>query len=300
MSNATPLSVVIATRNRREQLALALDRLTALAEQPPIVVVDNASQDGSPAAVRARHPQVQVIELRENRGAGARTVGARAVDTPLVAFSDDDSWWAPGALARAVELFDRFPRLALVAARTLVGDSQELDPVSASMAAAPLGQAADLPGPSVLGFLACSAVVRRRAFLDAGGFERRFGIGSEEGLLAMDLAAAGWGLAYVADIVGHHHPLPGRDPDVRRRRVLRNELWTSWLRRPAATAANRTWAALREAATDPLALAALADAFGGLPWALRNRRRLPFHVERAVRCLEARGGDPAEGRLAGS
>jgi len=279
--------VVIATRDRRDQLLMVLDRLTALAEQPAVVVVDNASRDGSPAAVRASHPQVHVIELRDNRGAGARTVGARHVDTPLVAFSDDDSWWAPGALSAAAELFDRFPRLALVAARTLVGDEQKLDAVSASMAAAPLGQPADLPGPSVLGFLACSAVVRRRAFLDVGGFERRFGIGSEEALLAMDLAAAGWGLAYVADIVAHHHPTAGRDPDVRRRRVLRNELWTAWLRRPAAIAAASTWEAVREAATDPLARAALADAVGGLPWALRNRGRLPARVERAVRCLEA-------------
>ena len=287
MPTPAPPSVVIATRDRRDQLLMVLDRLTALAEQPAVVVVDNASRDGSPAAVRASHPQVHVIELRDNRGVGARTVGARHVDTPLVAFSDDDSWWAPGALSAAAELFDRFPRLALVAARTLVGDEQKLDAVSASMAAAPLGQPADLPGPSVLGFLACSAVVRRRAFLDAGGFERRFGIGSEEALLAMDLAAAGWGLAYVADIVAHHHPTAGRDPDVRRRRVLRNELWTAWLRRPAAIAAASTWEAVREAATDPLARAALADAFGGLPWALRNRRRLPARVERAVRCLEA-------------
>ncbi len=287
MPTPAPPSVVIATRDRRDQLLMVLDRLTALAEQPAVVVVDNASRDGTPAAVRVSHPQVHVIELRDNRGAGARTVGARHVDTPLVAFSDDDSWWAPGALSAAAELFDRFPRLAPVAARTLVGDEQKLDAVSVSMAAAPLGQAADLPGPSVLGFLACSAVVRRRAFLDVGGFERRFGIGSEEALLAMDLAAAGWGLAYVADIVAHHHPTAGRDPDVRRRRVLRNELWTAWLRRPAAIAAASTWEAVREAATDPLARAALADAVGGLPWALRNRRRLPARVERAVRCLEA-------------
>jgi hypothetical protein len=33
------------------------------------------------------------------------------------------------------------------------------------------GAAPDLPGPSVLGFLACSAIVRRSAFLDVGGFD---------------------------------------------------------------------------------------------------------------------------------
>jgi hypothetical protein len=67
-------------------------------------------------------------------------------------------------LAYAERLFSAHPRLALIAARTLVGAGNELDPLSAFMASAPLGQQADLPGPSVIGFLACAAVVRREAF----------------------------------------------------------------------------------------------------------------------------------------
>jgi hypothetical protein len=39
-----------------------------------------------------------------------------------VAFCDDDSWWSAGALREAADVFDRCPRLAAVAARTLVGE----------------------------------------------------------------------------------------------------------------------------------------------------------------------------------
>ncbi|NVI85718.1 glycosyltransferase family 2 protein, partial [Actinomadura sp. BRA 177] len=130
------------------------------------------------------------------------------------------------------------PRTALLAARVLIGEEERLDPVSAQMAEAPLGRPGGLPGPAVLGFLACSVIVRRDAFLDAGGFSDVLHFAGEEELLALDLAAAGWGLAYVPELVVHHHPSKtGRDPAGRRRREIRNRLLTAWLRRPLPAAA---------------------------------------------------------------
>src|SRR5919108_2255895 len=164
-ASPAPVAVVIATRNRGTELLGTLARLRALHERPPIVVVDNGSTDGTCELVRAHQPGVRVVGLRYNWGGAARTIGARLVDSPYVAFSDDDSWWAPGALGRAVDLLDRHPRLAVLAARVLVGPDQRLDPACDRMAHSPLPSAADLPGPSVLGFVACGAVVRRVAFL---------------------------------------------------------------------------------------------------------------------------------------
>src|SRR5215210_4991945 len=112
---AARVGVAIATRERPTELAHVLARLLALPERPPVVVADNGSADGTPAAIRARFPSVQVLELGENRGAAARNAAVAALGTSYVAFSDDDSWWAPGALARAVEVFDAHPRLGLLA-----------------------------------------------------------------------------------------------------------------------------------------------------------------------------------------
>lgn len=272
------ITVIFATRNRRDELLATLERHRALPESPPLIVVDNGSTDGSPEAVRARFPEVEVVALGENRGGGARTVGAQHAATPYVAFSDDDSWWAPGSLARAVELLDHHPRLAVLAARVLVGSSEKLDRVCQEMADSPLGQEPGLPGPSVLGFVACGAVVRRDAFLAVGGFETRFGIGGEEELLALDLAAAGWGLAYVEDVVAHHYPSPQRDRPGRNRTQLRNALWSAWLRRPLPAALRCTVRLLRQ----PGAGAALGEALRGLPWALSRRRPVPPAVEAAL------------------
>jgi GT2 family glycosyltransferase len=279
------VAVVIATRNRGPELLGTLTRLRALHERPRIVVVDNGSTDGTAELVRTHHPDVQVVGLRRNRGAAARTVGARLVDSPYVAFSDDDSWWAPGALARAVQLLDRHPRLAVLAARVLVGPEERLDPVCDQMAHSPLPAADDLPGPPVLGFIACGAVLRRAAFLEVGGFDVRLGVGGEEELLSVDLAAGGWGLAYVDEVVAHHHPSPSRDPSGRRRVQVRNALWSAWLRRPLGGAARRTAHLAALAIHQPGASSGLLLAMGGLPWVLRERRPVSRELEAALRTL---------------
>ncbi len=278
------VGIVIATRNRRDDLLATLDRHARQPGPPPVVVVDNASEDGTPSAVRRLHPRVHVIALPENRGGAARTIGVRALRTPFVAFSDDDSWWAPGALDRIAAAFAAHPSLALIAARILVGEEERLDPTSAAMANSPLAQRAGLPGARVLGFVACGAAVRRDAFLSAGGFHPRMGVGGEERLLALDLAALGWDLAYLEDVVAHHHPRPDPARADRDAVVLRNRLWAAWLRRPVAGALRETAQALTRAS--PRAVArGLAPALRGRAWIARDRRVVPAAIERELAVL---------------
>lgn len=291
MMGADPrVSVVIATRNRACELLTTLERLRDLPERPHIVVVDNASTDGTPETVRRRYPEVEVVVLTENLGGAGRNVGVRRVDAPYVAFSDDDSWWAPGSLARAADLLDTHPRLAALAARTLVGPQEKRDPICDAMANSPLAPEPDMPGPPVRGFLGCAVVVRRTAYLEAGGYNPRIRIGGEEELLAADLAAAGWELAYVDELVAHHHPSKVRDSVERRRLSVRNALWFAWLRRPLSTAGRHTLLAARAAPKDADVWDGLVQALRGLPWALRHRRVLPRRVEEDLRLLDSERG----------
>lgn len=276
------ISVVIATRDRRERLGPTLDHLQALPESPRVILVDNGSRDGTADFVRASYPEVRLIPVGKNLGAAARNVGVREASSPHVAFSDDDSWWASGSLTRAADRLDNHPTLALVAACVRVEPSGRIDPTCLEMASSPLPSQEALPGPPVLGFLACGAVVRRSAFLEAGGFEARFGIGGEEELLAIDLAASGWDLAYCEDVVAYHHPVASGPRPGRRRVQYRNALWSAWLRRPLSTAMLGTVHLAAAGYRDPDARAALRDALAGLPWALRCRRPVPPEVERAL------------------
>ena len=146
-----------------------------------MIVVDNGSTDGTAHAGREQFTGTIVLALPRNYGAPARNLGVIAARTPYVAFSDDDSWLAPGALQPATAVLDSHPSLGLVAARTLVGPKQRPDPVTPLLAHSPLPREPDAPGPSVLGFLACSAVLRRRAFCEVGGFSSvLFFIGDEQ------------------------------------------------------------------------------------------------------------------------
>ncbi|MDG9701287.1 glycosyltransferase family 2 protein [Streptomyces sp. DH37] len=289
--NDSPIGVVIATRDRADSLARTLRVLTELPERPPVLVVDNASTDHTRTMVSVLFPQVALMPLPENRGAIARNLGLAAMETPYVAFSDDDSWWEPGSLRRAADLLEAHPRLGLIAARTLVGPEEEPDPLNVLLEESPLGPARDLPGPQVLGFLGCASVVRRSAFLDAGGFHPLLFFGAEETLLAYDLAARGWGVAHCPEVVARHHPDPSPRSG-RGARVLRNELLTAWLRRPLSLALGRTGVLAARARRDPDARRALLGALARLPSAVRARRPLPPYVEEAARRVEGQHRGP--------
>jgi GT2 family glycosyltransferase len=279
------VTAVIATRNRCPELCATLERLSALPERPGIIVVDNGSRDGTARAVQRAFPGVELITLRRNLGACARNVGVRRARTPYVALNDDDSWWEPGALSKAVAVLEASPRTGIVAAATMVGPDATPDPLNGVMAASPL-RAGTLPGPRVLGFLGCAAVARKQAYLAAGGYSRLLFIGGEEELLAYDLAAKGWPVSYRADVVAHHWPSPVRD--ARRRRTLetRNRILVAWLRRPWSRAAADTVRLARTAGRDANAGRALAETAIRLPAALLLRRRLPAQVEADIRLLE--------------
>jgi GT2 family glycosyltransferase len=285
-TNDARVTVVLITRDRADELSRTLSRLIALEERPRLIVVDNASRDGTVAMVRRSFPAATLLRLDRNLGAAARNLGCVRARTPYVAFSDDDSWWAPGALRRAADLLGSHPRLALVAARILVGPGETLDSTCAAMAESPLERGPEMPGPRVLGFLACGAVVRRSAFEAAGGFNWRFGVGGEEQLLAVDLAAAGHDVAYVPEVTAHHHPSRRRERScARHSQTLRNDLWFAWLRRSLPTAFMQTAALGASALHAAPARRALARALLGAPWVLTERRPVSRRLERDLRLL---------------
>lgn len=112
----TALDIIIVNYNAREDLLRCLGSLRAAPPQRPhhIVVVDNASPDGSAEAVGREFSDVQVIEMGRNAGfAAANNTGIRATAAPLIVLLNSDTLVPAGALDR---LCDRLEATGAAAA----------------------------------------------------------------------------------------------------------------------------------------------------------------------------------------
>ena len=115
------LDVVIVNWNTRQQLLSGLEALAQPAPGSPVgtvVVVDNASTDGSAQDVRARHASLQVIANSTNVGYGAAVnQGMAATTSRFVWVANADVVSSPDTLAALADFLEAHPTVALVAPR---------------------------------------------------------------------------------------------------------------------------------------------------------------------------------------
>ncbi len=127
------MGAVVVSYNSRGDLPGCLEALLASDPRPAIVVVDNASCDGSAALVRERFGNaVRLVALEHNTGfAGGCNRGLEALppEVEAVAFMNPDVTVSPDCLARCAAKLDELPALAGVAPRLMRPDGVTLDSV---------------------------------------------------------------------------------------------------------------------------------------------------------------------------
>ncbi len=288
--NKNKVTIIIATRNRAQELNMTLETLQFLHPDTPIIVVDNASTDETCTLVKKqqiKNRMISLIRLPRNLGAVARNHGVKAAKTTFVAFNDDDSYWAFGAFQKAELLFETYPTLGGIAGRILIGSEKKEDPINRLLQNSPIQYKEKLPGPPVLGFLACGCIIRVNAFLQAGGFNPILHFRGGEKLLAMDMASSGWPVCYINNIIAHHFPSRVR-PDKRSAliRELRNGFLTTWLRRPAKICFRETLSLLKKGVHNQAYRQALLETFYKIPSIIYHRRLNSQKVENNLILLE--------------
>jgi GT2 family glycosyltransferase len=115
------IDAVVLTHDSREQ---ALECIAHLREPEiaSVVVVDNASSDGTSEAIRAAHPDVRVLALPTHTGlAAALNRGAAVGAAPFVLYLNDDVFALPGSIHRLLETLEARGE-AVAAAGRLVAD----------------------------------------------------------------------------------------------------------------------------------------------------------------------------------
>src|SRR5947207_2719152 len=115
------VAVSIVNTNNRDLLLACLESLRGADAE--VVVLDNASEDGSAAAVHERFPDVRVIaqEFRAGFGANHNTV-IRATDSRYVYVLNEDTTSSDWGFRRMVAFLDATPRIAALGPRLVYPD----------------------------------------------------------------------------------------------------------------------------------------------------------------------------------
>jgi len=219
--NTLDLSVLVVTYN---SVRLIDGLLAALARElhglnAEVVLVDNASHDGTADAVAHRHRWVRLVRSAQNLGfAAANNLAARQARGRVLLLLNPDALPERGCVARGLALMDLHPHVGLAGARLLAEDgatqpSARMFPTLAQEAIVLTGLAARFPRSRLFGRLdrtwadpaqpapvdwvpGAFALVRRSVFDDLGGFDERFFLYYEEVDLCRRIKAAGHRVQY--------------------------------------------------------------------------------------------------------
>lgn len=215
-SSKLTLTTVVLSFNRRQALLDTLKTIQAspVTGQRPIVVVDNASADGSADAAERITPHV--VRLERNIGVSGFNRGVEEAESDLVLILDDDARPDAGSLASAIALMERSTGLAAVA----------LHPRHPATGRSEWPFATGMKARGEWPVMGCGNLVRRGAWLAVGGYEDRFFLYRNDTDLAMKLLGAGYDVHFnPAWVVWHDSAVASRKPPRWFHLATRNWVW---------------------------------------------------------------------------
>jgi GT2 family glycosyltransferase len=247
VSGEVSVSVVVVTwnglRHLEECLPRVLDQRLEAADALELIVVDNASTDGSLAyldGLAARDARVRVLRNVRNFGfAGPNNQGVEAARGELVATLNNDAPPEPGWLAALLDVARANPTAGSVASRMVFAHQPAVIQsagISIDRAAIawdrhvgrPIAQS-DTGVTEVFGASAGAALYRREMLRRLGGFDARFFLYLEDVDLAWRARLAGWRALYAPQaVVRHAHSASAKEGSPFKNWHLgRNKVWTT-------------------------------------------------------------------------
>lgn len=198
-----PVSVIVPTYQGRRHLENLLPSLLQQTLPHEVIVVDNASTDGTGELVARQWPQVRLLSLPENRGFGkAANAGVTASNAPTVVLLNNDIVCTPTFLARLVAALDPGQGVVMAAPILVRRDNETRIDTAGIVVDRTLhgfnylyGEPVELLTGEVVDPLApCggAAAFDRAAFLEVGGFDPAFFAYLEDVDLAIRCSARGW------------------------------------------------------------------------------------------------------------
>jgi GT2 family glycosyltransferase len=190
---------------------------SVLAQEPDeVIVVDDASTDGSVALLRADFPAVEVLVLARNRGpCAARNAGMRAARSRWVLAVDNDALLEPGVLAKLRAALEARPEVCLAQARSVLHDEPSrvhydgggfhyLGLIALRNFYVPLAEADGHGVVEADALVAICALLDRDVVLARGGYDEGLFYLAEDLDLSLRLKLAGERLVSVEDALVRH------------------------------------------------------------------------------------------------
>ncbi len=217
--------VMIATHNRRADLAKTLRFLEKLVQPPrEILVCADGCEDGTEGTIRKIAPHVRLLVNPHARGSvKSRNQLMREARSDIMLSLDDDSYPVePDFIPRVIDFFERDPELGVL---TFPQRSDEFPKT--------LKQTDFGPALEVGSYTSSGSVIRRDLFLRLGGYMSMFFQGYEEPDFAVRVIAAGFRIRFEPSLtVRHHYTTQLRDELRTHQFHARNELWSVVMRCP--------------------------------------------------------------------
>ncbi|PDO09804.1 MAG: hypothetical protein BLM47_10675 [Candidatus Reconcilbacillus cellulovorans] len=274
--SAPLVSVVLVAWNRRDDVRIVLGKLRRQTYRPiEVVVVDNASEDGTAELVAADFPEVRLIRMPRNVGIAAYNTGLAAASGVYAVLLDDDSYPAPDAISRMVRRFESDPSIGVVAfdVRHVSAEDEESERSTSNVVR---GFAAS---GYTMSFNGAGAGVRMELARGGDFYPAEFFLYNNELDAAFRVWDAGYSIVYdPACVVYHRHSPLHRDSRRAPYYYVRNIFWVVWRNYPCRLAARTTlslfyrcfYAALEQRTA--VYVRAMLDAVRGMPAVLRARR----------------------------
>ena len=231
------LSFCIVNTNGRDHLVRCLDAIQRTA--PPqydyeVVVLDNATRDGSVEAVRSRPEPIELIELARRTGKGENdSTLLRRARGRYCLLLNEDAELCPGAVEALVGALDADPRAAAAGSQLLSPDGTpqpcawRLPGVATALASALFLHKrfvvqSSRPGPPrQVGWVQSSAMlVRRSAAEEVAYLDPAFFVYSDETDFCKRLSDRGWRILFVPDARAVHHEQLSSDRAAAARRIV--------------------------------------------------------------------------------
>ena len=190
-----PIDFVILSYNRKERLRLNIERILQLPDQHlvnSIIVVDNASTDGTAEMLREEYPQVRCLAQSTNTGVTVgRNIGAQHAEAEFIIFADDDVLCPLNICSRTMELFRNNTKAGCVAYKiydVLQGWYSMEEEVRL-----------------VCAFFGAGFACRREAMAEIGYMDEDYFYGAEEIDLSLRFYNAGYEVVFAHDVTMEHY-----------------------------------------------------------------------------------------------